>query len=1447
MLNKNNFYSSFIDKLNQENLIDNKNNKEDLEDIQNSFDTIPSSSNNISYKSDNFYDDFIYKLNKENQKDIDYSVLGSNISTTRKVQFGAAQEPMILGSAFRLGKAGLTSLFSNETFDEAAQRIEAARQEKIFQEFPEFRGKKEDLTVLSGRMGVALADPVTFFIPWTKVAKAGKVATTATGAGVAAGDVALREKALYGDINIGAVGIGAALGGASTALGTVIANKLRGTTAQDKILTVDKKGQTITTNLSNTDPVFVGPLSKEMRDSLEQVSLDSFELSQPFITSFQDNVSSLGVKYTKRDRLNSELKKLENIPQAAKEQGTLPFDLKTKNLNEQISNIKKELRTNQKEIDNILFIEQPKNISITGFNSLRKAHEAGLLTGKIGENISRAFVHELVRPLVGATAGGAVALVSSDGETDTALNAALITGATLGFLNKRLDNSKVIPRKVRTIIADESQKVFKYGWRTWTRRLLAGSEAGKGTIQIEPVRKLFSNLYSTRGQAGDLGTVLEEGVEELKDKSLDFYRKQLFNATADFDDDTILAAGRLLQQHNMPSNSKYSFLEKGDLENLEAQNLFTRLLSLREDSFIPYLKGTGLKITNNDTYGLTQILDTEKIKLIGRRKAETILIKAYQLQAVNARKALAKSKGVKVSTLPKINMQEIENKALNHLNNADSIRRNEVVNMTKFDSKNTESGDLINLITNDGKSIRQRDTLMQSAKFVDNERVLIDQEARALAKELFIQDPEFTLTRLFENTIPIAEFSRRFGPRGQGIKDTIEDVKNYYKQFGDIKRNTSLQKLINDDLTSITNTVNAYFGTFGASAFNSTNDFTKSLILTLQTVLATTKLTKVAIPSVGDLLQTMQNSGFKSSFNSLVTQIKQQGSKANKPSAMLAQRVARDEDGVLFNEALLGRKFKNRRYNGTLEKELNDFNLMATTAYQKRLLTFQQRFFEIVQLGRVTRFAREFAYDAGAFRAFDLGELASKGKLKQARLRELNSLGLSVEDAKYLGQFRNMDEAYANTQGKFLIDKAGRKAANRDALIPQIGNRRLFAQARTPWMKFAGSFLSWAQAKTTQTNSLLRRIEDGDAKLALMILTTLPLYGTVRYLQTQLNPTESFREEFQSPLESKEDLLKFLADTGIFSAQLMPYWADKIFSSIQYNKNNAIENIYPVFGIVNDAAAGSFDLVTGKPRTGAVKIGETLVPGLKEVTRREALLKEEVEDFKAKDTEDEVLPEFSTGGLVSGPEVPDTKENPADRVDPFTGAPYSDQMARLGLVKGGKANKDLNDVVLQIEYARLIKDNPEYKNVSYDTFKRNAQVLIDNTKFAESKNKNLARGKNKLKSSASGYYQFLEGSVPTAYNRATNRFFTGEQSKIFQPILNSNDSSAVSENIQDALFLSNMFESEGSDKYLTPALFEGNTEASMNAYLYNHHTLSSKEKSYNDATIKQAKKIWGVN
>ena len=68
----------------------------------------------------------------------------------------------------------------------------------------------------------------------------------------------------------------------------------------------------------------------------------------------------------------------------------------------------------------------------------------------------------------------------------------------------------------------------------------------------------------------------------------------------------------------------------------------------------------------------------------------------------------------------------------------------------------------------------------------------------------------------------------------------------------------------------------------------------------------------------------------------------------------------------------------------------------------------------------------------------------------------------------------------------------------------------------------------------------------------------------------------------------------------------------------------------------------------------------------------------------------------ATGGLVSGPEVTDTKEDPADRVDPFTGQPYSDQMGRLGFSNGGELSAD--EVILMAA-AKKRGWSPEESNV----------------------------------------------------------------------------------------------------------------------------------------------------
>jgi len=43
----------------------------------------------------------------------------------------------------------------------------------------------------------------------------------------------------------------------------------------------------------------------------------------------------------------------------------------------------------------------------------------------------------------------------------------------------------------------------------------------------------------------------------------------------------------------------------------------------------------------------------------------------------------------------------------------------------------------------------------------------------------------------------------------------------------------------------------------------------------------------------------------------------------------------------------------------------------------------------------------------------------------------------------------------------------------------------------------------------------------------------------------------------------------------------------------------------------------------------------------------------------------------TVGGIVKGPEVPFTQENPADRINPLTGEPYQEQMSRLGFAEGG--------------------------------------------------------------------------------------------------------------------------------------------------------------------------------
>ena len=199
-------------------------------------------------------------------------------------------------------------------------------------------------------------------------------------------------------------------------------------------------------------------------------------------------------------------------------------------------------------------------------------------------------------------------------------------------------------------------------------------------------------------------------------------------------------------------------------------------------------------------------------------------------------------------------------------------------------------------------------------------------------------------------------------------------------------------------------------------------------------------------------------------------------------------------------------------------------------------------------------------------------------------------------------------------KGEELISRAGVKSAERDALIPTVGNRRLFSQSRNPLIRFLGSFLSWAQAKSAQSNALISRVEGGDAALLIRMAAALPVFMAVRELQLDLNSSEDFKEgALVSRSPDISNLLKRTGDGIIFSAEVIPWYVDKAVSSAfrGYNDDNLLHSLAPVMGLMEDIAKPVIvDLPEAIRKTSLKKgvslgiaTGEATIPFFKDLSR----------------------------------------------------------------------------------------------------------------------------------------------------------------------------------------------------------------------------------------------------
>ncbi len=216
----------------------------------------------------------------------------------------------------------------------------------------------------------------------------------------------------------------------------------------------------------------------------------------------------------------------------------------------------------------------------------------------------------------------------------------------------------------------------------------------------------------------------------------------------------------------------------------------------------------------------------------------------------------------------------------------------------------------------------------------------------------------------------------------------------------------------------------------------------------------------------------------------------------------------------------------------------------------------------------------------------------------------------------------------------------------------------------------------------------------------------------------------------------------------------------------------------------------------------------------------------------------------SVGGIVEGEDnVPFTKEDPADRVDPFTGEPYQEQMSRLGFKHGGPHSAA--ETILQT-VAKKRGWTPEQTNLFRQFADDVGWVEADSipTRTQNDDPKGIGRGKYQVemdslrreaaKNNPEEYkrYKDLTGSSSVYVNRyknykaKNNLPLTKDEIELFKN--KDLDFSQIPEDLQDAMFYTDKLQ---KPNFAVDDLVTG--KISPNDAWYNYHYAGKDESKRN--------------
>jgi len=956
----------------------------------------------------------------------------------RKFTYGFDKQDQFFGNVFRLGKAKLTDIRDDDRDLKQVLKANAGiENQKLLNKFEKFRGGKYDSDIYT-QAGEMASMLLDPFYLLAYLTPWGRAATMSyKGLATIGGATVGLDKMLSDYVKTGEIKPGETAIAAGSAAVLGPAAMKTFKTISKYLPGADKKKLAQVIEAADGAKAKKLGLNKKEFNEIQKIVGD-----KEFIT-LNNLIKKTGDNYSKpfQDIIPGYQKKslrIQNNIKKLKQVNKEKFTKTTATKIEKLINEKAELKK--------AFKLEKKDLVKKQSNLLQKETELiNKRDVKILEKLKQneSFTDSTVRYVLNSTtrplfgAGIGYAFGTLWGAEDDDINKWVIGGAVLGGLQKGIQASKVLQ------VGDKSLATN-----------IIKNEAVKLTLQ--KIRELTSTTTATKlsafgGKTEQLSKILLQNIDSP-------YAKNSVSKVADgIQRDWTMRAVAITKNYTPAQQTNVINSLRGGKNKLTSQE------KILKNNISKYLNDF------KKLYNEAGIFSKENIK--------DYFPRVYNFDKINKNP----------KEFEKVLTEIFKNKGSRNPKNAAKTFREKLNQISSGNVVKTNVDDFIN-----DKKISDNFIITPLSNHINQQRILTGNYAKVeklLSDSGFlVNDASQILSSLVNRSANSIAFSQRFGANGQFLKPFYQSIKDKYKNTGNDKWRLLAQK----EIKLVNDTVDAYFDRFGKVRENQL----KALSGTLSTISNLNMLDRVTIASLGDLIQPFTNS---TNWTTWFRALKDTG------------LTARSEKGIAKNMGIA----QSNEIRASLQKPLaiKGDEMTANASWlgndKLSLRAANNFFFRISGLEWLTGFARRFAYNAGANDAYitsrKLAKYVSAGnKLTSSKgsklIRDLDRFGITAKDALKIGS-DSFEDAVKTSLGKKNLNDAGILASNRDAIIPQVSNRLLFTQSNTPWVRLMGQFMSWAMAKSAQTNKILQRVENGDARTMIKILASIPVYGGIQELR----------------------------------------------------------------------------------------------------------------------------------------------------------------------------------------------------------------------------------------------------------------------------------------------------------------------------------------------------------